>query len=305
MMLTAVPKQTINADDSEGIAVWDTGGTGTPIVFIHGFPESHLCWTHVLSHLKNSEAFRIIAYDLRGHGESSKRGEASWRRFVKDHLEIIKTLELTRYHLVGHDWGGAVALHISRLVPETLNSLTILNTNFWRTDIKGMWHLTFLNLPVIAPLAFKMFPEKIYRLFLENTFLNPSAVGPDQRQEYRKSFHDPDTTNYWIKLYKSMARAMVARSAPKRFKNTIVGSKVELPPSSAEAFRVPTQLIWGKQDTFNPLWVGRDIETRLNRAGAVVHFNEIEGAGHFVMEEQPALVAEVLEAHLVRNGADP
>ena len=78
----------------------------------------------------------------------------------------------------------------------------------------------------------------------------------------------------------------------------VAPTKTNLPrKSSARAFKVPTKLIWGKEDTFNPLWVGRDMEKRLKKFGAKVEFHEIENAAHFVGEERPELVGKLLVEH--------
>ena len=83
-------------DDGAKIALWDSKNEAMPLVFVHGFPENHHCWDHLISSLLNTvtKSFRLITYDLRGFGESSKSGEASINRLFKDHQTIIKTLEL-------------------------------------------------------------------------------------------------------------------------------------------------------------------------------------------------------------------
>src|SRR5690348_12751483 len=114
--LSGDPTSWVHMDDGARIAVWDSGGFGIPIVWVHGFPENRLCWRPVLASLitMTSENFRFVLYDLRGHGRSSATGEGSLARFYADHQTITTSLELGRYHLVGHDWGGAIALHVAR-----------------------------------------------------------------------------------------------------------------------------------------------------------------------------------------------
>ena len=121
---------------------------GEPVIFVHGFPQNHRCWEAVIAAMRRAgRPLRYIAYDLRGHGASSKSGEASLQRFFLDHQDIVTALKIDRYHLVGHDWGGAVGLHASRYFPEQLLSLIVLNTNYWETHVPGMWHMLFLNIP--------------------------------------------------------------------------------------------------------------------------------------------------------------
>ncbi len=91
--------------DGAKIAIWDNYNKGTPVVFIHGFPETHICWNAVIDQFskENIQNYRIILYDLRGFGKSSRTGEASLTQFYYDHQTIISKLKLNNYHLVGHD----------------------------------------------------------------------------------------------------------------------------------------------------------------------------------------------------------
>ena len=290
-------------EDGEKIALWDNKQKGDIVIFIHGFPENHLCWKKLFKHLSSfsSTPYRFIAYDLRGYGESSKQGEATWQRFFQDHLNIVSSLGLVNYHLVGHDWGGAIALHVSRFFPETLRSVTVLNTNFWKTDLFGMWHLIFLNLPFIAPIVFRFFPEAFFNLVVVGSFKNSEALEKDVRQSYLNNFRDKESVRYWIRLYRGMARSLIGQYCPRWLKPMLVRTKVQLPQRTDRAFQVPTALIWGKKDTFNPLWVGQDIYEKLKRRGVSINFHEIEDSGHFVQEEQPELVAKELLSHWERS----
>lgn len=289
------------AEDGAQLVVWDSGGKGTPLIFLHGFPQSHLCWDGVIDELRQRAGNRrFITYDLRGFGESSKEGEATWQRLFHDHLAVVQALGLTKYHLVGHDWGGAIALHVARYLPEQLASAVILNTNYWRTDLKGMWHLFFLNLPLGNRLAFRFAPDAIYRTFLERTFNHPENVGQEARAVYRKAFHDPATVDFWIRLYQSMAKTLLRHVSPRVFHRFLPVSRLTLPKSSAAAFRLPITLLWGADDTFNPLWIGQDMERRLRRYDGRVGLVEIADSGHFVPEEQAKEVAQQIARHLAK-----
>src|SRR5579859_2921630 len=105
-MIRSFTRKKIALEDGEEIIAYDSEGGGTPVVFIHGFPENHLSWKPLLERLGADGRldFRWICYDLRGFGESSKRGEASLNRFFLDHQSVVAGLGIGRYHVVGHDW---------------------------------------------------------------------------------------------------------------------------------------------------------------------------------------------------------
>jgi pimeloyl-ACP methyl ester carboxylesterase len=292
-------KQLIRVSDGESLAVWDQGGSGIPVLFLHGFPENHRCWGRTLSKLTASMTqLRCITYDLRGHGESSKLGEASWQRFFQDHIDLVAALGIDRYHLVGHDWGGAIGLHVSRFHPESLLSLVVLNTNYWKTDVGGMWHMLLLNVPIVAPLCFRWAPERMFKAFIINSLVDPSHADPSVLDSYRAAFEDKPTAHYWIRLYKNMAKGLIRQALPGAFKSKITTSAIKLPRSPDNAFQTPTTLVWGELDTFNPVPVGKAIEDGLKRYGAAVRFELVANAKHFVQEDQPEQVGEHIADHL-------
>lgn len=296
----------IRVGDGESLAVWDQGGDGVPIVFVHGFPQNHRCWTEVLSHLSPPiQTVRLILYDLRGHGESSKRGEASWQRLFQDHVDLTAALGISRYHFVGHDWGGAIGLHVARYYPEHLRSLVVLNTNYWKTDISGMWHMLLLNVPVVAPLCFRLAPLRMFDAFVTQSLMVHTRVDASVMDSYRAAFQDLATTTYWIRLYRNMAKGLLRQTLPPSLQSRFNSSAVVLPRTSVAAFQTPTLLIWGKLDTFNPLPVGRVIEERLRGYGAPVRFEVIADAKHFVAEDQPGRVGRLIGNHISVSEVPP
>lgn len=287
-------KRQIKMDDGATIALWDTGGKGRAVVMVHGFPENHQSWFPLLEYFafKGRTHYRFIVYDLRGHGESSKTGEASLNRFFADHLALIKALKLGRYHLVGHDWGGAIALHTARYLPQSLRSLAVMDTNYWKVDFLGIWHLYFLNLPLIPQLTFRLMPDAVFEFGMKQAYYDFHKLPEEVRRSYLAMFSDESTTRYWIRLYRNLARMFLAQKIPglHRFSPP---SSVILPRTGKRAWQVPTTMIWGRNDRFTPVWVGKDIFKRL-RQKTRTEFHTIPKAGHFVHVERPEKVAEIL-----------
>lgn len=100
-----------------------------PILFLHGFPESHRTWRHVAAALAPDHF--VIAPDQRGFGASDKpEGVAAYEtdRILEDLLALADALGLKRFTLVGHDWGGAVAWLAALRHPDRLKRLVIVNS---------------------------------------------------------------------------------------------------------------------------------------------------------------------------------
>ena len=101
---------------------------GEAIVFLHGFPESHRTWREIAPAL--AEDYFVVVPDQRGFGASDKPlGVENYRadRIVEDLLALADQLELERFTLVGHDWGGAVAWFAALRHPDRLKRLVIVN----------------------------------------------------------------------------------------------------------------------------------------------------------------------------------
>ena len=90
------------------------GGAGPPLLLLHGYPQTHVCWHRVAPRL--AEKFTVVCPDLRGYGES--RGPAtdtadhaaySKRAMARDQIVVMTALGFDRFGVTGHDRGGRVA----------------------------------------------------------------------------------------------------------------------------------------------------------------------------------------------------
>ena len=292
-------RRVIEANDGAKLVVRESCDEGIPVVFVHGFPETHVCWKPLIGALDCHEIrpYRLIVYDLRGFGESSKIGAASLSRFYYDHDTIVSKLKLERYHLVGHDWGGAIALHVARFKPESLLSLVVMNTNYWKTDVLGMWHMIFFNIPLLPEVVFRLFPDRLFNFGMLRSFVNKNRLAPEVRDSYLQMFQDRETTSYWIKLYRNMGRTLLAPKF-RILKSLVPSNEISPPVRSDRAYQTGISLIWGEKDRFNPTWICRDMEKQLKKRGATVSAEFIADSGHFVQEEQPEQAATCLIKHL-------
>ena len=293
----------ITMKDGTKIALWDTNNATVPVVFVHGFPENHHCWDNLLSSLPTTvtKRFRLITYDLRGFGESSKTGEASIQKLYEDHQTIIKTLELPSYHFIGHDWGGALALQTARFNPQSLKSATVMNTNFWKTDLSGMWHLIFLNIPLLPKIVFKWFPKNFFKFAMIRSFNDSSRIETKVINSYFEMFCDTEATQYWVRLYRNMAKSLALQKIP-QLSLVLPENKTQFPQRPINSYHVSIMLVWGENDRFAPLWIGKDMHLNLTKRGADVTFHTISEAGHFVQEDQPEKIAPLLIEHWNKNG---
>src|SRR5690348_1802763 len=110
------------------IHVRDTG-TGTPVVLLHGWPDTGELWWHQIPVLAGA-GYRVITPDLRGFGDSGKPTETaaySGERLVGDVIGLLDALDVPRARLVGHDWGAAIAWMTAAVAGDRVSSVTALS----------------------------------------------------------------------------------------------------------------------------------------------------------------------------------
>ena len=104
-------------------------GAGTPVVLLHGFPDTSALWRHQVAAL-NGAGFRTIAPDMRGRGRSDRPADVAaygLQNMVADVTGIMDVLGIQRAHVVGHDWGAAVAWLVAMLAPNRVDHLVAVS----------------------------------------------------------------------------------------------------------------------------------------------------------------------------------
>jgi len=108
-------------------------GLGEPVLLLHGYPETHVCWHRIAPEL--AKRYRVICADLRGYGDSSKpeglpdHSNYSKRVMGLDMVELMRALGHKTFHLVGHDRGARVAHRLTRDNEASVRTLTVLDVS--------------------------------------------------------------------------------------------------------------------------------------------------------------------------------
>jgi haloacetate dehalogenase len=182
-----------------------SGGDGPPVLLLHGFPETHLCWRAVAPRLARSHS--VVAPDLRGYGASrapagGPHGEGfSKREMARELVELMSALGHERFAVVGHDRGARVAYRMALDQPDRVTRAAVLNIiptveQFERMGggpSLGYWPWFLLAQP--AP-----FPERLLgadpAAVLKHVFAtwagNPEAINAEVREAYRRAL-EPTT----------------------------------------------------------------------------------------------------------------
>jgi haloacetate dehalogenase len=201
MTTPAIPgftQQRVDVTDGVALNV-ATGGSGSPIVLLHGFPQTHLMWRHVAVDLAAEHT--VICPDLRGYGASDKPADVdgqvySKRTMAADVVAVARALGHERFALVGHDRGALVAIRAGLDHPETVTHLASLdvltNLDTWGV-LQGLsasvaWHLYFMAQPAGLPEAMiSGAADEFFGSFLDAWANDPAAMPDDVRAEYLRA----------------------------------------------------------------------------------------------------------------------
>jgi haloacetate dehalogenase len=176
-------------------------GSGTPVLFLHGFPETHYCWRALIPTL--TQAHVIVAPDLRGYGGSrapagGPHGDGfSKREIAADLVELMDALGFARFAVVGHDRGGRVAYRMALDHPTRVERLVVLNViptldQFERMaggPSLGYWPWFLLAQP--APFPEQLIaaaPEQFLRFIFDTWTADASAIDDEAFAVYLGAF---------------------------------------------------------------------------------------------------------------------
>jgi len=271
------------------------GGSGPPLLMLHGYPQTHAMWHSVAPRL--AEHFTVVCSDLRGYGDSAKPASTpdhapySKRAMARDQVEAMEALGFRRFQLAGHDRGGRVAYRLARDHRECVERLALLDicptaTMFAKTDkafATAYYHWFFLIQPHDLP-EHLIGGDPTYYLRKKLGGLGSvlDRFDPAAYAEYERCFGDPAMIHASCEDYRAAASIDLEHDA-----------------EDAGTLDCPLFLLWGEKGVvhrlFDPLadWGGiaRDLSGRAL------------GCGHFLAEEAPdETTAELLAFFRGRSG---
>jgi haloacetate dehalogenase len=277
-------RQTI---DAAGVAInLVRGGSGPPVLLLHGYPQSHVMWHEVAPVL--AQHFTVVAADLRGYGDSAKPEAGadhygySKRASAADQVALMAALGFEKFALVGHDRGARVAHRLALDHPERVQRLALIDivptyTAFADTDKEkamGYYHWFFLSQPFDLPERLIGADPVFYLHWCLQSWGGGSLdyFLPEAMAEYERCFADPAVIHGSCEDYRA-------------------GATIDLEHDGEDLTRkiaCPTLALWG-----NRLDNWYDV-AEVWRARAESVTGGVLDGGHFLPEEMPEEVARAL-----------
>jgi haloacetate dehalogenase len=265
------------------------GGTGPPLLLLHGHPRTHTTWFAVAPILARD--FTVVCPDLRGYGMSSKpatlpdHSQMSKRALARDFLTLMGTLGHERFALAGHDRGAYVAFRTAMDHPDEVSRLVVMDAvpigdALRRADSRfasAWWHWFFFGQTIKpAERVINADPDAWYAA-------SPELMGVENHADFRRAVHDPDTVHAMLEDYR--AGLTVDRAADDQ--DRMRGRRL----------KCPVLFLWATGDDLTELY---DDPIAIWREWA----DDVTGSpiqsGHHMAEEAPEILAAAIFDFLSR-----
>lgn len=253
---------------------------GPVVVLLHGFPQDSTAWDQVAPRL-HAAGYRTLAPDLRGYSPGARPSGAGayvQAEVVADALALLNSAEVERAHVVGHDWGGAVAWGFASTHPDRVRTLTSLSTPhpgamrdafLHSTQLLKSYYMALLQVPGLG--------EKLLEPGGPMFRALSRGLPPEKAEYYADRMRDRGARVGALNWYRGMARDMVRPSLRLR------------------RISVPTLYVWGARD---PALGRHAAEATAKFVSGEYEFRVLEHAGHWLPERAPDEVVDALLPHL-------
>ena len=255
-------------------------GTGSPILFLHGFGASSYSWRYLVEPL--SKNHQLILVDLKGFGKSPKPADDGYG--IEDQAELIYQFildhDLHGLTMIGHSMGGGVALVTATMLsarqPKRLSKLVLIDSAGLKQKLP--FFIKILRTPFIGSLIVAIIPNKTkVRLILKKAYFDDGKINSEQIRAYAQPLGSPGGNRALVVTAKEIIPKNVDEIT-RKYKNILV----------------PTLILWGSNDEIVPLEVGKKLRDIIPNAILV----EIDRCGHVPHEEMPGESAKVISEFL-------
>jgi len=276
--------------DADGVSIRAAvGGSGPPLLLLHGHPQNRLTWHKIAPAL--ARRFTVVATDLRGYGDSAKPpgGEGhvnySKRAMAADQVAVMRSLGFDRFRLVGHDRGGRVAHRLALDHPAAVERIALFDiaptaTMYARTNqefaTRYFWWFFLIQPYPLPERLIAADPEFFLKTHIDGQSKTPGATSRELFQDYLRCYQDPATRHAICEDYRAAASIDLAHDA-----------------ADADARIVaPLLALWGGKGTVGALY---DVLETWREKALDVRGHALD-CGHTLQEEAPAeTLAALLE----------
>ncbi len=251
-------------------------GSGKPIVMLHGFGTSSFSFHSIMPSL--AKKYHVFALDLKGFGDSPKPKDGAYSVYDQAILvsHFIKNHNLKDVILVGHSFGGGVALSLALLEPENIRAMILIDSASYRQRLPKM--IRWLNIPILG-----------------KTFFHILSPEFETREAYNYAFFDDKKIpNESIKELSGKLKLKNARYAFCQTAQTMIPDDIDEVSKLYNNIRVPTLILWGDKDIVIKKSIGKKLHQNLPNSV----FKIVPNCGHMPHEEKPQETLQIIFSFL-------
>ncbi len=256
-------------------------GEGELVILLHGFPEFWYSWRHQIPAL--AKHFKVVVPDLRGYNDSDKpKGGYDLDTLSADIGGLVQSLGYLKAHIVGHDWGGAIAWNLAQKFPNLLDRLAVLNAPHPHRlmqelggnldQLRRSWYLLAFQIPALPEWLIQQNLPNIVKTLFQDQAVRKGAFTQRDTELYQAALEKPGALSAVLGSYRQLL-------SPQTWLANWGRSPLPI--------TVPTLVLWGEDDVFftPKLMEGMDL-----LVAAPLQLKLLSHCGHWVQQEAPQTV---------------
>jgi pimeloyl-ACP methyl ester carboxylesterase len=257
-----------------------TQGEGELVLLLHGFPEFWYSWRYQIPAL--AKHFKVVVPDLRGYNDSEKpKSGYDLDTLSTDVRSLIEQLGYSRAHVVGHDWGGAIAWRFAQQFPNFIDRLALLSAPHPQRFAKDLlsnldqlrrsWYVLAFQVPNLPEWLIQLNLREFVRNMFQEQAVRKGAFTQEQIQKYQAALQKPGALAAAVNSYRQLFSS---------------GNWMDW-IRSPDPISVPTLVLWGDEDSILSPKLMDGIEQWIS---APFQFKLIPHCGHWIQQEAPQTV---------------
>ena len=269
-----------------------TQGEGDLIILLHGFPEFWYSWRYQIPVLARN--FKVVVPDLRGYNQSDKPATGyDLTTLATDINSLVENLGYNRAHIVGHDFGGAIAWRFAQKFPHMLNRLVILSaphpSRFAANLIQDLnqlrrsWYIFAFQVPGLPEWLIQQNLKNFVQTVFRGLAVRKGFFTRETSAMYEAALRQPGAIASALKYYRQLFSPLIWISD--------IWSTVS--SGSPQLITAPTLVLWGEEDA---VLSGRIAEDLRHAVSASFELKFLPNCGHWIQQESPQTVNRELLA---------
>ena len=259
-------------------------GKGPVVLLLHGFPDSHRVWRNQVAPLVRA-GYRVVAPDLRGFGDAPilpAVSDYTIGKVLGDVTGLLDVLDIKQARVVGHDWGAVVAWYLAAFYPDRVERLMVMSVGApWNPEFNSItqreksWYSLYFQFEGVAEARFQQNDFAFFHALSRNEGDVDAAIA---------HFKQPGTLTAGLNWYRA-------------------NSKPSMPPPDGTPAPATPKVhcdvvgVWSERDHY---LTEEQMQASADEVTGKWRYHRVDGAGHWMMLEQPRQVSELILDFLAR-----